>query len=88
MNTLTLGTGVFFRVCDASWDNGHMPKATINVDAALKARLADLAGQTGQRVDEFVDVLLRRIVDADVHRARRAGLSAAPRSTYALGRRR
>jgi hypothetical protein len=21
-DTLTLGTGVFFRVCDASWDNG------------------------------------------------------------------
>ena len=71
MNTLTLGTGAFFRVCDASWDNGYMPNATISVDAALKARLADLAGRSGQRVDEFVEVLLRRIADADVHFERR-----------------
>lgn len=44
-----------------------MPDATISVDAGLKARLADLAGQPGQRVDEFVEVLLRRIADADVY---------------------
>ena len=51
----------------ASWDNEPpMPNATISVDAALKVRLADLAGQTGQRVDEFVEALLRRIADADV----------------------
>jgi hypothetical protein len=43
-----------------------MPNTTISVDAALKARLADLAGQTGQHVDEFVEALLRRIADADV----------------------
>ena len=43
-----------------------MPNATISVDAALKARLANLAGQTGQRVDEFVEAVLRRIADADV----------------------
>jgi hypothetical protein len=43
-----------------------MPNATITVDAALKERLADLANQSGQRVDEFVGALLRRIVDADV----------------------
>jgi hypothetical protein len=43
-----------------------MPNATINVDAALKERLAALAGQTGQRVDEFVEALLRRIADAEV----------------------
>jgi hypothetical protein len=43
-----------------------MPNARIAVDAALKARLADLAGQTGQRVDEFVEALLRRIADMDV----------------------
>lgn len=43
-----------------------MPNATINVDAALKERLAALAGQTGRRVDEFVEALLRRIADADV----------------------
>ena len=50
----------------SSWDNGHMPKATIAVDAALKERLADLAGKTGQPVDEFVEALLRRIAGADV----------------------
>jgi hypothetical protein len=44
-----------------------MTNATITVDAALKERLADLAAQTGQRVDEFVEALLRRIADADVH---------------------
>jgi hypothetical protein len=50
-----------------SWENeGRMPNATVTVDAALKERLADLAGQTGQHVDEFVEALLRRIADADV----------------------
>jgi hypothetical protein len=44
-----------------------MPNATITVDAALMERLADLAAQTGQRVDEFVEALLRRIADAEVH---------------------
>jgi hypothetical protein len=39
---------------------------TIPVDAALKARLADLASQAGQQVDEFVDTLLRRVAEADV----------------------
>lgn len=42
------------------------PTATITVDAALKARLTDLANATGQGVDEFVGALLRRIVEADV----------------------
>ncbi|HET9359255.1 MAG TPA: ribbon-helix-helix protein, CopG family [Vicinamibacterales bacterium] len=43
-----------------------MPDATITVDAALKERLADLARQSGQPVDEFVEALLRRIANADV----------------------
>jgi hypothetical protein len=43
-----------------------MPSTTITLDAALKARLADLASQTGQHVDEFVEALLRRVADADV----------------------
>ena len=43
-----------------------MPTATITVDAALKARLTDLANQTGQRVDDFVEALLRRVADADI----------------------
>jgi hypothetical protein len=50
----------------SSWDNGQMTKATIVVDAALKERLADLAGKTGRPVDEFVEALLRRIASADV----------------------
>ena len=43
-----------------------MPTATITVDATLKARLTDLAGQTGQKVDDFVEALLRRVAEADV----------------------
>jgi hypothetical protein len=48
------------------WDNGQMPNATITVDAALKERLVDIAGKTGQSVDEFVEALLRRIASTDV----------------------
>jgi hypothetical protein len=43
-----------------------MPTDTITVDAALKARLTDLASQTGQRVDAFAEALLRRVADADI----------------------
>ena len=43
-----------------------MPKATISVDAALLERLANLAGQTGQGVDEFAEAVLRRIASGDV----------------------
>jgi hypothetical protein len=60
-----------------SWDNGGMPNATITVDAALKERLANLAGQTGQRVDDFVAALLRRIAEADVRFER--GVPVFPR---------
>ena len=60
-----------------------MPNATITVDAALKERLADLAGQAGQRVDEFVEALLRCIAEADVR-----FLSTAPWSSDSFGRRR
>jgi len=42
-----------------------MPTATIVVDATLKDRLEDLASQTGQKVDDFVEALLRRIAEAD-----------------------
>lgn len=48
-----------------------MPDATITVDAALKDRLAVLAGETGQSVDEFVGALLRRFADVDGHFERR-----------------
>jgi hypothetical protein len=54
-----------------------MSNATINVDAALKARLAEMASQTGQQVDEFVGALLRRIADADVRFER--GVPVLPR---------
>ncbi|HVW08334.1 MAG TPA: hypothetical protein VG672_17135 [Bryobacteraceae bacterium] len=43
-----------------------MPTATIMLDATLKARLEDLASQAGQKVDDFVEALLRRIAEADV----------------------
>ena len=43
-----------------------MPTTTITLDATLKARLADLASQTGQHVDAFVEALLRRVAEADV----------------------
>ena len=43
-----------------------MPTTTITLDASLKARLADLASQAGQQVDEVVEALLRRVADADV----------------------
>ena len=73
---LAIGETFFF--ASASWDNERgMPNATISVDAALKVRLADLAGQTGQRVDEFVEALLRRIADADVRFER--GVPVFPR---------
>jgi len=43
-----------------------MPRATINLDEALKARLTDLANQAGQGIDEFVEAFLRRVADADI----------------------
>jgi hypothetical protein len=54
-----------------------MPDATIIVDAALKERLSVLARQTGQRVDEFVEALLRRVAEADVRFER--GVPVFPR---------
>jgi hypothetical protein len=50
---------------------------TITVDAALKARLAELARQAGQDVDQFAEALLRRIADADIRLER--GLPVFPR---------
>lgn len=43
-----------------------MATITITVDSVLKARIADLAGQAGQEIDEFVGALLRGLADADV----------------------
>lgn len=51
--------------------------ASITVDATLKARLADLARQAGQEVDQFVEALLRRIAEADVRFER--GVPVFPR---------
>ena len=65
------------RVPLAPWDNDRMPDATITVDAALKERLSALASQTGQRVDEFVEALLRRVAEADVRFER--GVPVFPR---------
>jgi hypothetical protein len=62
-----------------------MPIATITVDAGLKARLTDLASQTGQGVDEFAEALLRRVADADIRFERRVPVfpprPGAPRLT-------
>jgi hypothetical protein len=44
----------------------NMPTTIITVDADIKSRLADLAREAGQEVDEFTDALLRRVADADV----------------------
>lgn len=54
---------------------------TITVDATLKARLAELARQAGQDVDEFVEALLRRVADANVRFER--GVPVFPRRTGA-----
>jgi hypothetical protein len=51
---------------DTAKEISAMPTDTITLDATLKARLADLAGRTGQRVDDFVEALLRRVAEADV----------------------
>ena len=54
-----------------------MSKVTLQVDAELKERLANLAGQMGQEVDEFVEALLRRVAQADVRFKR--GVPVFPR---------
>jgi hypothetical protein len=54
-----------------------MPTITITVDADVKARLADLAHQVGQEVDEFAAALLRRMADAEVRFER--GVPVFPR---------
>ena len=51
--------------------------STIMVDAALKARLAELAQQAGQNVDQFAEAILRRIADADIRIER--GVPVFPR---------
>jgi hypothetical protein len=58
-----------------------MPRTTIALDAALKARLAELARQAGQDVDGFVEGLLRRVADADARFER--GVPTFPRRTGA-----
>ena len=50
---------------------------TITVDAALKARLAELARQVGQDVDQFAQAVLSRVADADIHIER--GVPVFPR---------
>jgi hypothetical protein len=51
--------------------------SSITVDAALKARLTDLAGQAGLEVNVFVGALLRRIAETDVRFER--GVPGFPR---------
>jgi hypothetical protein len=40
---------------------------TITLDESLAARLEALAAEAGQSVEEFVERLLRGLVDGDVH---------------------
>jgi hypothetical protein len=54
-----------------------MPLTTITVDAETKARLANLAHEAGQEVDQFAEALLRRVADADVRFER--GVPVFPR---------
>ena len=51
--------------------------ATLTVDAALKARLTELARQAGQDVDQFAEAVLRRVADADIRIER--GVPVFPR---------
>ena len=44
-----------------------MANATITVDSGLKERLARLASEAGQPVDTFIEGLLRRFAEAEVH---------------------
>jgi hypothetical protein len=57
--------------------SGHAPKASINIDAALKARLVEIAAHAGVDVDEFVERILRRLAEAEVHFER--GVPVFPR---------
>ena len=50
---------------------------TITIDAELKARLAELARQAGQDVNQFSEAILRRFADADIRIER--GVPAFPR---------
>lgn len=48
--------------------DSHMPTpTTITLDETLAARVATLAAEAGQTVEEFVEQLLRGLVDGDVH---------------------
>jgi hypothetical protein len=53
------------------------PKASITIDAALKARLVELAAQAGVDVDAFAERLLRRLAEAEVEFER--GVAVFPR---------
>jgi len=54
-----------------------MPTMTISLNEETKARLADLARQAGQEVDQFAEALLRRVASADVRLER--GVPVFPR---------
>jgi hypothetical protein len=54
---------------------------TITVDAETKARLAELARQAGQDVDQFAEAVLRRVADVDVRFER--GVPVFPRRSGA-----
>lgn len=57
--------------------SGDAPKASITIDAALKARLVELASQAGVDVDTFAERLLQRLAETEVEFER--GVAVFPR---------
>lgn len=53
------------------------PKASITIDATLKARLVELASQAGVDVDAFAERLLRQLAETEVEFER--GVPVFPR---------
>lgn len=62
---------------EATRSGDATPKATISIDATLKARLVELASQAGVDVDAFAERLLRRLAETEVQFER--GVAVFPR---------
>lgn len=62
---------------DAPQSGDETPKATIRIDATLKARLVELASRAGVDVDAFAERLLRRLAETELEFER--GVAVCPR---------
>jgi antitoxin component of RelBE/YafQ-DinJ toxin-antitoxin module len=62
---------------DATRIGDAAPRASFKVDADVRARLVAVATKAGVDVDEFVEGLLRRMAEAEVHFER--GVPVLPR---------